>query len=537
MIRNRVAVIIVVVAASTLAGAPRAAAQFSFAPPVPFRPGDGVAALAAADIDRDGDADLVLHDEIGPLLTVFLGDGLGSLGPGTTSTTGYRTAAIALGDVDGDGRLDAVLAGGGSRTLLALRGDGTGGFAPLIRSSLPGTPRDAVLADLDGDGVLDVASPLFDVDAVAVGRGNGRGAFSIVSPPVPAGQSPHAIAAADFDADGRVDLAVANRYSGDVSVLANRGGLAFVEVARLPAGLGLVSIVARDLDGDGVVDVAALAQDESRLRLFFGDGALRFDRTADLEPAGRSVFAAAADLDVDGVPDLVVAPYAGSSLTLFRGEGRGRFASGATLPLPPLFRFASAIAAEDFDGDAIPDLAVAVKDDGGEDVALYFNRTPPACIGGNVGAGAGQPIDVLFVNDSAGTGPDRAVNALRFEPFTIFMSSPPGESGPVPFALYAWTAARSDATLRQLPRGIGRTCLPMPPSGGAPAPLVVWNTWGRARVLGAPTRPATGAPSIVLSLPSGAGRPARFFLQGLVRDARSPSGRAAVTNGITVEIR
>ena len=75
--------------------------------------------------------------------------------------------------------------------------------------------------------------------------------------------------------------------------------------------------------------------------------------------------------------------------------------------------------------------------------------------------------------------------------------------------------------------------MPMPLSGGAPAPRRVWNNVGRFAALGAPTNASSPAPSVVLSLPA-LGVSATFFLQGLVIDSAAPNGQAAVTNGVLV---
>jgi len=515
--------------------APPALAQFTFAPPATFRPGDGAVAVAASDFDRDGRADVLILDENGSVLTFFAGDGAGGFAPGVTSATAFRGSKILLTDVDGDGVTDAGIAGAGPRQVMVARGGGAGTFTIASRTSVQGAAFCAAFRDFDGDGFIDLAAPSTDTDSVVVGRGDGSGRFSL-SPPIPVGRGPHDVAAADFDGDGLLDLAVTNYYSGDVSVLqGNR--LAFREVARMPASLGAGAwgIVARDFNGDGFMDIAASAYDAGHVRVFLGDGALGFTPFADLATPGRPSFIVATDFDLDGVADLAVVPYYSRPLSLFRGERDGRFSAAQVIDLP--FATPSSAAAADFDGDSIPDFVVTGNDDGGDDVAVYRNLTTPRCIGGNVGAGPGQPTDVLFVNDSVGAGDDRLVSLLTFQPLTIFMASPPGETGAVPYALYAWTAAATPGAVSRLPGGAGWTCLPMPITGGSPAPAVIWNTWGFRRALGAPTRAAAPAPSIVLSIPNGPGRPARFFLQGLIRDARSPSGRAAVTNGITVDIR
>jgi len=159
---------------------------------------------------------------------------------------------------------------------------------------------------------------------------------------------------------------------------------------------------------------------------------------------------------------------------------------------------------------------------------------PSPCLAGNVDAAGGGVTDVLFVNDSSG-GSDRTIGLLSHEPLSIFVAAPPSATGPTPFALYAW-AGLPDG-MSALPAGIGSSCMPMPPVGGSPRLKVIWNNVGRFTRLGFPTRPSTPAPSLVYLDSDGPGRSATFFLQGLIVDSASPSGRAAVTNGVTVIVR
>ncbi len=156
-------------------------------------------------------------------------------------------------------------------------------------------------------------------------------------------------------------------------------------------------------------------------------------------------------------------------------------------------------------------------------------------LAGNVGAAAGGPVDVLFVNDGAG-GRDRRVELLAHEPITIFVAPPFGSTAEAPFALYAFLGEPRADTLTELPHGIGHAGRAMPIAGLDPGLRATWNNWGHERRLGIPRRPSAPAPSIVHSEREGAGRPVRVFLQGLIRDPLSPSGRVAVTNGVTIAV-
>jgi len=165
-----------------------------------------------------------------------------------------------------------------------------------------------------------------------------------------------------------------------------------------------------------------------------------------------------------------------------------------------------------------------------------FLRRPADCGAGNVNAGIGPTANVLFVNDSAG-GDERIVRLTLDEPLVVFMDAPPSATGLRAFALYGWrTLPNPWGETFPLPLAIGGTCLPTPFSGEGPRPIVIWNNTGFGAA-GTPSLPSRPAPSVVLDLPRGLRREATAFLQGVIRDGGSPSGIAAVTNGLTIEIR
>jgi len=160
---------------------------------------------------------------------------------------------------------------------------------------------------------------------------------------------------------------------------------------------------------------------------------------------------------------------------------------------------------------------------------------PPECAAGNVNARAGPVFDVLTVNESPG-GPSRTVELGPRDPIAVSVAAPPSlPQGPAPFALYAWSGPPDG--IGDLPNGIGSACMRMPLAGGDPRLRAIWNNLGRPSLLGFATFPSSPAPSLVFTDPNGLGRPATFFVQGLIADPESPSRRVAVTNGVTVVVR
>ena len=169
--------------------------------------------IASADLDHDGLADLAIT--VGNSLDVFLNKGGGSFGPAASyDMTLPITAGQALvaADFDGDGWADLAVGGGFEVVILRNQHDGTFAASHTTGAQYPG-----VAVDLNGDGAPDLVFPGVGVDVV---MNQGDGTFG---GPVGygAGDYPDAVAAADFDGDGRPDLAVADAVGNTVSVLFN----------------------------------------------------------------------------------------------------------------------------------------------------------------------------------------------------------------------------------------------------------------------------------------------------------------------------
>ncbi|MSP58779.1 MAG: VCBS repeat-containing protein [Myxococcales bacterium] len=250
----------------------------SFVKPAPSPVALWPAAIAVADLDRNGSPDLVAATREGGDLSVLLGDGKGSFAAAQHIAIGRTPSALAIADLDRDDKLDVIVAlegsyasaardgtpvpGSGVAVLLG-RGDGT--FSAPALTTGGSAPNAVVAADWNGDGVMDVAlSELRPLEVGAVGGifvllGKGDGSLK----PLPGfltGEAPYALATADFGGDSRIDLVASvpdftagGRHRVKLLTSGGDGSFALSSVAseRLPGAL-----VIADFNRDQRLDVA-----------------------------------------------------------------------------------------------------------------------------------------------------------------------------------------------------------------------------------------------------------------------------------------
>ncbi len=251
--------------------------------------------------------------------------------------------------------------------LLAAVASGSGRSSPFREPrviSLGESRRPGALAagDFNRDGKLDLVVGSDGADDALVFLGDGRGDFRR-GWSFPAGPSPTEIAAADFNRDGRLDLAIANHGVASVTLLLGDGNGGFRPASGSPFSVRSRphphTIDASDVNGDGSLDLVIDSWGENRLTLLAGDGKGGFALPGVPIEAGRKPYRnlRVADLDGDGKPDIVVPNMAERGVTILFGDGRGNFRGFDRAPIPAgPCPFTVAVA--DVNGDGKPDILV-----------------------------------------------------------------------------------------------------------------------------------------------------------------------------------
>ena len=178
--------------------------------------------------------------------------------------------------------------------------------------------------------------------------------------------------AADFNGDGRPDLAITNLNGGSVTVLlrnaANNGFAS--EAAAIPVGASPEGIEAADFNGDGLPDIAVAVLGTNTVNVLLRNPGGGFTAEAPIPVGAGALGLATADFNADGRPDLAVTSNtAGTVTVLLRQAGGGFAADGAPLAAPG----ANGVAAGDFNGDGKPDLAAS--NDQANTLSVFLNTT------------------------------------------------------------------------------------------------------------------------------------------------------------------
>ena len=337
----------------------------------------GIDSLAAGDFNHDGKTDLAVADRRDGNVVLLEGEGDGSfrLFSGDWPKAGNKPNDILPADFNHDGNLDLVVANRGGNDLSLLIGNGDLTFQTEVRIVLGDEAEPIVSGDFNADGVPDLATPNFKSDTVSVFLGSRNGTFEHREYRVGAG--PRSLSIGDFNRDGRPDLAVANRFDNSVSILMGipprtENGETIVFSLRpeaVRAGQSPASVVPADFNRDGVLDLAVANQFGGDISILIGRGDGTFRPVQPIVAGQEPRAILSGDFDGDGRADLATANYGSHDVSVLLGHGDGTFAAAARYAVDP---GPWSLAAGDFNGDGQLDLSTA--NSGADSVSMLLGR-------------------------------------------------------------------------------------------------------------------------------------------------------------------
>ena len=304
--------------------AAQAPIRFLFAPAT--QTGVAPYGAAVADLDGDGDLDAVTVNygdgEISSA-TVLISRGDGTFLPPVSYSVGEGAVDVKLGDFNGDLRPDMVTANSmtgqnqGTRsfcTVLINNGNGTFGNRRDYDVGFNSYCEGVEIADFDGDGKLDWAAAAMWDGNIYVYRGLGNGLFTLRNR-VPA-DSPTGLVAADFNRDGRIDIAF--HTVNDVYVMMNNGGTfgTAVYYDNWPANVSDLAVA--DFNKDGAPDLVSVG---SQATVFINNGLGAFNTKITLPAVQTSTGLVTGDFDGDTWTDFAGANYSENSASVYYNNG------------------------------------------------------------------------------------------------------------------------------------------------------------------------------------------------------------------------
>jgi len=254
---------------------------------------------------------------------------------------------------------------------------------------------------------------------------------------------PNGVAIADFDGDGKPDIATANNFSiagkpASISLLRNTGAIGAISFAshyEMPADVQTFAIAAGDLDGDGKPDLISCglySQTISVYRNTSSIGSISFAAGIDF-PSGHEPFSVViADIDLDGRPDVIVANNLGGNVSVFRNTTAGGVLSLATPVDLAVGIEPESVAVGDLDGDGLTD--VVVTNQGSNNISVLRNTSSPGSISFAPRtdlATNGSPFGVAIGDLDGDNKPEIVVVNNGSSSFSIFRNT--GISGSISF--------------------------------------------------------------------------------------------------------
>ncbi len=283
------------------------------------------------DFDGDSDLDIVaVGDNSAANETQLLSNnGTGSFSSIATPQNiltdggGLNTVAIKSGDINGDGILDIVYAVDVSNRVYYTQGNGDGTFktgASVGFVSGTNNQGDIELYDYDNDGDIDILQTDLNADSILLSNNNGSGVFT-PSGSIAAGADPYDLEIGDINRDGYADIVAAANADQSINVFMGNGDGTFADKVSYATGFSIRGLELGDFNNDGLIDVITASPSSDRVRVLenLGDGVLNTTLLT-TTTGDNPLEIKAGDFNNDGVLDIVTRSTNDDNLNIQLGQ-------------------------------------------------------------------------------------------------------------------------------------------------------------------------------------------------------------------------
>ncbi|CAF2592068.1 unnamed protein product [Rotaria sp. Silwood2] len=281
--------------------------------------------VTASDLNGDGNLDIIVANYGANNIGIFMGTGVGTYAPQVAVATGAGSGpqAVAASDVNGDGNADIIVANFDGNKVGVFLGTGHGTFSPQVTypTDAGSRPRSVVVADLNDDNKGDIIVANREGSYVAVFFNKGDGTFyPQVKYSTGAGSWPRSVVVADVNGDGTLDVIVANSRTNNVGIFLNKGDGTLATQTTLPTDPLPRAVTVADINDDGKIDILYISSANDNFGLYRNTGNGIFVLQGPYAVgAGSSPYGiAAADLNGDGKIDIVVGNHGTNNVGVFK---------------------------------------------------------------------------------------------------------------------------------------------------------------------------------------------------------------------------
>jgi hypothetical protein len=333
--------------------------------------GQGPAHLLTADLNRDGEADIVSANAKNSTLSILYGKGDGTFQSPLDIPVPIEPTFLAVADLNKDKLPDLVVNSRGANTFVTLLGKGKNAFRSPQKHPTGRVPLALIVDDFNQDGHVDIAVTL-TFAKMELHLGNGNGFFKKGETYLTGSRSFSGVAH-DFNGDSYTDiaLAVSSSNASSIRIFWGNGDGTFKKPSRLANGMVPLALIKKDMNDDGLMDLICTSGKGDNMHLFISGGDGTFQKEITFSGGGGPIALVAEHFNDDDRIDVAVANSRSSNFSLiirkpdggFKFPTRDYVVAGGT----PL-----AITSGDYNDDGMMD--IAISSNARNTVEIYLRR-------------------------------------------------------------------------------------------------------------------------------------------------------------------